>query len=559
MVDHALAYLKKGFSVIPTKRDKSAFISWEFFQKKMATEYEVKGWYEQWQEANIAIVTGYLSNLAVIDVDSDEGKDAIQGYIPDSLICPTAQTPRGGTHYFFKCSNPKIRCKNALMPGVDFKANGGIITVPPSVGKNGKKYTWIDNLDLFKVERPELPIAVVNYYNNSLKGTCKTLTSSKVLDKDNSSSLYRSVDNFVDTMFQEGSRDNDLFHIANVLVKGGATDSDIIQVLNILGKNCKPPFPENEILLKIQSALNRENTRQNTLSSEVRDWIMSTSGHFMSTDVHKSLDLSTRVHKKNVSEILRRMIEEGIIERFGNKNGQFRKIEQIFQPIREINIEDLELVQVKFPLGEERYVKIYQTNILIVAGDKDTGKSAYCLDFALLNKDCGKKIRYISSEFGIAELKDRVEPMANEISIEEFLKKIEFGQVMASEFQDAVLPDAINIIDFLEVPEGKFFLIAEQIKKIYLKLRKGIALIALQKQRGQEYARGGELSAEKARFYITLRKEKTAFGDYKNIAKILHAKNRAIKELGAAGYECEFKLGGGYYFKMVNGWQKPPK
>lgn len=556
MVDYALQYLKQGYSVVPTKRDKSTFISWEFFQKKKASEYEVKGWYEQWQDANIAIVTGDLSNLAVIDIDSEEGKEAIQEYIPDSLIVPTAQTPRGGTHYFFKCNNPKLRCQNALMKGIDLKANGGLITVPPSIGKNGKKYTWVNDLTLFNTEIPELPIAIVNYYLKSFKSMYKTIDSS-ILNKINSISLYRGVDNFVDSLFQEGRRDNDIFHIANCLVKGGASDSDIIQVLNILGKNCNPPFPEKEIFAKIQSALNRENVRSNTLSSDVREWVMSTNGHFQSTDVHKNLELSTRVHKKNVSEILRRMVEEGLIERFGNKNGQFRKIEQIFHAIKEINPEDLQPIDVKFPLGEERYAKIYQTNILIVAGDKDTGKSAYCLDFALLNRDYGKKIRYISSEFGIAELKDRVEPMEREISFDEFLKKIDFGQVMASEFQDAVLPDAINIIDFLEVPEGKFFLIAEQIKKIYHKLRKGIALIALQKQRGQEYARGGELSAEKARLYITLSKQKTAFGDYKNIAKILHAKNRAIKELNVNGYECEFKLGGGYYFKMVNGWHKP--
>ena len=64
-----------------------------------------------------------------------------------------------------------------------------------------------------------------------------------------------------------------------------------------------------------------------SLSDDVRDWVLSSNGHFMSSDVVTDLALSSRVDKKNCSKILKRLVEEGLIERWGNRRGCFRKID----------------------------------------------------------------------------------------------------------------------------------------------------------------------------------------------------------------------------------------
>ena len=291
------------------------------------------------------------------------------------------------------------------------------------------------------------------------------------------------------------------------------------------------------------------------LAAEIRDWISITNGNFSITELNTGLHLITKSERKNVLVILNRLKEQGIIEPMATGRGVYRKKDDSFRAmtVEEFENEDTEPVDLSFPLKLEKYARIFKTNVIVVAGEKDCGKTGFCLNFATMNLGKGLPIRYISSEFGAAELKDRLDSI--EIPPTKWIKNVEFGQYQRNDMQDAIDPQAINIIDFLEVSEGKFFLIAEQIKNIYQRLRGGVALIALQKKRKEEYARGGELSAEKARLYITLKREvQERTHTYKNIATILHCKNRAIKEVNPNGLKCEYKLINGFYFKQASEW-----
>jgi hypothetical protein len=59
LLQTAIAYRRAGFSVIPIKpRDKKPLVTWEPFQKEPASEETIKFWFEQWPDANLAIVTG---------------------------------------------------------------------------------------------------------------------------------------------------------------------------------------------------------------------------------------------------------------------------------------------------------------------------------------------------------------------------------------------------------------------------------------------------------------------------------------------------------------------
>ena len=69
----ALWLLSKGFSVIPVSKEKKAIIEWKEFQERHPTEEEVSRWWTRTPDANVAIVTGAISNLLAIDVDTQTG------------------------------------------------------------------------------------------------------------------------------------------------------------------------------------------------------------------------------------------------------------------------------------------------------------------------------------------------------------------------------------------------------------------------------------------------------------------------------------------------------
>jgi len=108
-------------------------------------------------------------------------------------------------------------------------------------------------------------------------------------------------------VYKQGQRDQDIFHLANLLVKSHCEPEYLYKTLEIVALNCDPPFPLAEVEQKIKSAIERANRRERNLAAEVREYVLSTNGVFLSTDVVKCLHLSTREEVKNLSIILKRI------------------------------------------------------------------------------------------------------------------------------------------------------------------------------------------------------------------------------------------------------------
>lgn len=94
-------------------------------------------------DANVAIATGAVSGLVVIDVDpgGDETIEALKrtiGPLPPTLV---ALTPRGA-HAYFRHPGVEVRCSaGRLGPGVDVRADGGYVVAPPS-RIHAAEYRW---------------------------------------------------------------------------------------------------------------------------------------------------------------------------------------------------------------------------------------------------------------------------------------------------------------------------------------------------------------------------------------------------------------------------------
>jgi len=112
---------------------------------------------EMWRrrpDANIGLATGSRSGLVVLDIDPRNGGDDgfddlidIIGKLPDTV---ESLTGGGGRHILFTHPGEDVRirsrqdiiCQGRTLRGLDIKADGGYIVVPPSNHKSGGTYEW---------------------------------------------------------------------------------------------------------------------------------------------------------------------------------------------------------------------------------------------------------------------------------------------------------------------------------------------------------------------------------------------------------------------------------
>ncbi len=76
-LETVLKYYRKGLSIIPLKKgEKKPSIKWEEFQKRRASEEELKNWFRT--DSNFGIICGSVSgNLVVFDFDESESVNFI--------------------------------------------------------------------------------------------------------------------------------------------------------------------------------------------------------------------------------------------------------------------------------------------------------------------------------------------------------------------------------------------------------------------------------------------------------------------------------------------------
>jgi hypothetical protein len=99
---------KKGFSVIPIKpkSKKPALPSWKEYQERKPNDKELKKWFNSGNSLNIGIVTGKISNIIVVDLDSEEAVKYAEENLPKT---PTVKT-RKGQHLYFQY-HKRNRCE----------------------------------------------------------------------------------------------------------------------------------------------------------------------------------------------------------------------------------------------------------------------------------------------------------------------------------------------------------------------------------------------------------------------------------------------------------------
>lgn len=143
-----LDYGRLGWSVIPIEpRGKRSLLRWQVYQRRRPEATEIAEWFERWPDANIAVVTGVVSRIVALDIDSRRGADAglaaleaEHATIPETV---EVRTGAGGSHLYFVHPGGLLHSRIGLAPGVDLHADGGYLVAPPSIHETGESYCWV--------------------------------------------------------------------------------------------------------------------------------------------------------------------------------------------------------------------------------------------------------------------------------------------------------------------------------------------------------------------------------------------------------------------------------
>lgn len=274
MLEWALKYRRQGLSVIPlASSGKNPIIpSWVEYQKRLPTEAEINEWWTKNPNANIGVVTGQISGLVVVDLDGSEGLlQASSMALSSSVISLTGS----GKHLWFK--SPESPVKNAvrLFPGVDVRGDGGFVVVAPSVHASGRRYRWLNALNVEKL--PTFPQSIWETSAETVSQTKKSNEEGWI-----STALQEMKDgNIDDTLFKICSRlraDNWSSSDALVLLQPhaqrvGATPGHLEEKIENVWNRYEPNEPVSVLLPKPEETANSESIETFLETDEKVEWI----------------------------------------------------------------------------------------------------------------------------------------------------------------------------------------------------------------------------------------------------------------------------------------------
>ena len=162
----ASASVDLGFSIIPVfgNRDlskaKVAAVDWKPFQTRRATHAQLYDWFERKRFDGLAIVTGRISNLVVLDFDNQSLADQFERRFPE--LAQTRKIRSAGRdlpHYYFRPPSG-VSLQSRRLKGLDFQGEGRYVVAPP---------TTIDG-KVYRIQRGGSPRQLTRYDLEQING-----------------------------------------------------------------------------------------------------------------------------------------------------------------------------------------------------------------------------------------------------------------------------------------------------------------------------------------------------------------------------------------------------
>jgi hypothetical protein len=251
--------------------------------------------------------------------------------------------------------------------------------------------------------------------------------------------------------------------------------------------------------------------QQQLNTSTISQWISLASGAFNVRQIWAELNILTPEGKAILRTILHRLCESGVIAKT-TIDGTYRKLETEKKLIDWENADITANIPLQLPFGLHSLCKVYPKSIIIVAGSKNEGKTAFLMQCIKLNilPELGFNIDFYNSETGAEQLKARFE-LLNIPRPAPFATWERYDN-----FADVIDPTHLSIIDYLDF-NSEVYLVGQEIDNIFRKLTTGCAIIGIQKPPptvtylhgvkkviDRDLAYGGGFSAKRAVIYVSL-------------------------------------------------------
>jgi putative DNA primase/helicase len=211
---------KAGYPLFPAGKDKQPSVRGGFYAATTDVS-QIAAWIEEGREDHdIAIPTGLVTLTVVIDADTPKAYAQMVAKYSE----PTVKTRRGGHWYFAHPQDGKVTSRR-FAPGLDCKADGGYVIVPPS--RNREWTRGIPDLG----ELPRLPKNLACAIREERSRGDRTDCGGEVADE-----------------IPDGDRNGTLTSLAGTMRRRGMGEAEIFGALEVTNRlRCKPPLPKEEV------------------------------------------------------------------------------------------------------------------------------------------------------------------------------------------------------------------------------------------------------------------------------------------------------------------------
>lgn len=255
-LDSALALRERGWNVVAAARGgKTPIGSWKRWQEEAIPEGIVRESFTA-GEHNLFVITGAVSQLAVLDCDDEASVEYWRERLGDALDQTTKVRTGSGYHYYFRLEEgQRERGRSSSDPKCkwDLRAEGGGVVAPPSVHKSGRVYRWASGRGPDAIQ--PAPAALFER------------SAEESGDSDNERSMLTHL--LTHPPEGEGDRNNWLARVAGHYAKHIPFQDAYEQLVREAAAKLRPPLPEGEIAKLIPSIWTAEKERAGKAVPEV--------------------------------------------------------------------------------------------------------------------------------------------------------------------------------------------------------------------------------------------------------------------------------------------------
>jgi hypothetical protein len=545
----------KALCVIPSgggSSGKAPIVNWTEYQRRLSTDDELLRWNEDLQPRLWGIVTGLVSRLVVIDVDSP-GAMAVMGKLK-----PHVRTPRGGAHYYFRHPGNPVKTVAGILPKIDIRADGGFVNAV------GGKY-----------EVQVFPTAETVYRWDQLPGAILKAITEPIVEK--------VVAQAKSEIIPPGTQDHWLYKRACGYRAKGDTIDQIVEKLRIDIKRCpqdpnRNPYTDADFKRLAESAGrhppgklelepdltideppnnngNKDTYISNTSNGQENDIKTFQNRDKTVTDSFQKRDGNTRINysagfnqvlkdagkmsRRDIAlsigisptsdtfrQIVKRRLDDKQIRPYRGSPEVFEWVNKDYKILSLSDYKNQVVLSIKLPFGLNNMVKVPAGSVVGIAGYTSAGKTGTLLEIADMNIAGDMDIYYWFNEMSEERMLSKLDDYPGLVN--EMGKKFKAIRQTDFEFYDVLVPNAINLIDYLDLDgegEQATFMIGAIIKKIARAVGGGIVIFGVQKPENRDIGYGGIYSVKLTNLYLALdaveQKEKSMIGR----CKIVKAKD----------------------------------